>query len=318
MPISEFRALAFVGFVSLLGCAPVLAFDGAEEATDPVRSSRLVPPGLVPSGVVPPAALAIQPAVPPISAVPMRPDPRTTVQPPFKTSREALRAGVRDYQAGDKVGAAKKLFYAAEQGDMLAQWKLGRMYALGDGVGHDDIKAFKYFSGIANSHADESRDSPNAGVVAKAFVALGSYWLEGIANTPIRPNPARAHELFHYAAAYFGDADAQYNLGRIYLDGSLGSKEPKQAARWFNLAAESGHVYAQAVLGQMLFNGDDGLPRQIPRGLMWLTMAREAADPAKDAWVVDLCDRALAQATEDERRMAAIFVKRQVSVDRRR
>ena len=48
------------------------------------------------------------------------------------------------------------LQYAAEGGHALAQWKLGRMYAEGDGVQHDDLRAFEYFSRIANPHADDS------------------------------------------------------------------------------------------------------------------------------------------------------------------
>ena len=30
--------------------------------------------------------------------------------------------------------------------------------------------------------------------------------------------------MFEYAAAYFGDADAQYNLARLMLDGKVSAK----------------------------------------------------------------------------------------------
>ena len=36
------------------------------------------------------------------------------------------------------------LQYAAEGGHPIAQWKLGRMYADGDGVARDDLRAFDY------------------------------------------------------------------------------------------------------------------------------------------------------------------------------
>ena len=147
----------------------------------------------------------------------------------------------------------------------LALWKLGRMYADGDGVQHDDLKAFEYFSKLADQNADESPDSPNAGVVASAFVALGTYFLDGIKGTYVTANPARAHEMFHYAASYFSDPNAQYNLARLYLDGTGVEKDPRQAARWFNLAAEKGHHPSQALLGHLLMNGD-GVPRQRARG----------------------------------------------------
>ncbi len=83
-----------------------------------------------------------------------------------------------------------------------------------------------------------SPDSPNARVVAQAFVALGGYHLAGIPNTRVKRDPTRATEMFHYAAAYFDDADAQYHLGRIFSEGVAGPRDLHQAARWFNLAAE--------------------------------------------------------------------------------
>src|SRR6266478_4118546 len=72
------------------------------------------------------------------------------------------------------------LQYAAEGGHPVAQWKLGRMYADGDGVAQDDLRAFEYFSRIANAHAEDSPSAPQATIVANAFVALGRYYLSGI------------------------------------------------------------------------------------------------------------------------------------------
>lgn len=231
---------------------------------------------------------------------PMRP-PAPVVG--FGSAKEALRSGVRDYNAGNKAGAARALEYAAGEGDTLALWKLGRMYADGDGVPHDDLKAFEYFSKIADEHADDSPDSPNAAVVSSAFVALGSYFLDGIKNSYVKADAARAHEMFHYAASYFGDSNAQYNLARLYLEGTGVPQDARQAARWFNLAAEKGHHHAQALLGHLLVSGD-GIPRQRALGLMWLTMARDAADPAKDAWISALYDKAFAGANERDRQVA--------------
>jgi TPR repeat protein len=48
------------------------------------------------------------------------------------------------------------LQYDAAGGDPVAEWKLGRMYAAGDGVIQDDLRAFEYFSRIANAHAEDS------------------------------------------------------------------------------------------------------------------------------------------------------------------
>jgi uncharacterized protein len=195
------------------------------------------------------------------------------------------------------------LQYAAEGGHPVAQWKLGRMYADGDGVAQDDLRAFEYFSRIANAHAEDSPSAPQAAIVANAFVALGRYYLNGIPNSKIKSDPERAREMFSYAASYFGNADAQYDLARMYLHGaSTSPDDSRYGARWLGLAAQKGQHQAQALLGQMLFNGDQ-LPRQAARGLMWLTLARDSAAP-DETWIKESYNKAIARASEDDRAMA--------------
>ena len=195
------------------------------------------------------------------------------------------------------------LQYAAEGGHPIAQFKLGRMYADGDGVTQDDLRAFEYFSRIANAHAEDSPSAPQAAIVAKAFVALGRYYLNGIPNSKIKSDPERAREMFSYAASYFGNADAQYDLARLYLKSAGSSRDDfRYGARWLGLAAQKGQHQAQAMLGQMLFNGDQ-LPRQAARGLMWLTLARDSAT-SDETWIKDSYNKAIAKASEDDRAMA--------------
>ena len=156
---------------------------------------------------------------------------------------------------------ASGMGYAAEGGHPVAQWKLGRMYADGDGVIQDDVRAFEYFSRIANAHAEDSPSAPQAAIVANAYVALGRYYLNGIPNSKIKADTERAREMFSYAASYFGNADAQYDLARLYLKTPDASRDDfRYGARWLGLAAQKGQHQAQAMLGQMLFNGDR-LPR---------------------------------------------------------
>lgn len=52
----------------------------------------------------------------------------------------------------------------------------------------------------------------------------------------------------------------------------------------------------------MLFNGE-ALPRQMARGLMWLTLARDNAAP-DEAWIQESYNRAISKASEDDRAMA--------------
>jgi hypothetical protein len=218
---------------------------------------------------------------------------------------DGLRAPNHPPDGSDKAKALTALEYAADQGMPAAQWKLGQMYADGDGVPQDALRAFKYFSDIANSHPDETPGTPQARFVANAFVALGRYYLTGIPNTNVQPNSARAHEMLNYAATYFGDADAQYEMGRLYLDGA--PSDPHEAARWFQLAANKGHCGAEAVLGDILFKGQF-VPRQAARGLMWLTLGRDCAG-SDEAWVKPLYDSAFTRANDDERAMALVYLE---------
>ena len=205
----------------------------------------------------------------------------------------------------EKAKALTALQYAAEQGQPAAQWKLGRMYADGDGVPQDQMRAFNYFSEIANTHPDESPGTAQARFVANAFVSLGHYYLTGIPNSKIKANAARARELYNYAATYFGDADAQYELGRLYLDST--PKDPHEAARWFQLAANKGQCRAEAALGDILFQGQY-VPRQAARGLMWLTLSKDCVGP-DESWVKPLYDNAFRRASDDERQMALVYLE---------
>src|SRR5262249_5819688 len=137
--------------------------------------------------------------------------------------------------------------------------------------------------------------------------------LTGIPNSNIKPDAVRALEMVSYAASYFGDPDAQFRLGRMYLDGQGTAKDPKQAVRWLFAAASKGQYQAQAVFGALLFKGQGQyVPRDAPRGLMWLTLARDAASP-KETWITDQYNAAMKQATEDERAAAAVHVEQWVN-----
>jgi TPR repeat protein len=219
---------------------------------------------------------------------------------------DGLRSGgARAPEAGTKSTALTALQYAAGQGEPVAQWKLGRMYADGDGVPRDDLRAFDYFSEIANTHPDEVPGTAQARFVANAFVALGHYYLSGIPNSQIAADPDRAREMFDYAATYFGDADAQYELGRLYLNGA--PSDPHQAARWFLLAATKGHCRAEVALGDMLFQGH-AVPRQAARGLMWLTLGKDCAG-SDESWVKPLYDNDFQHASDDDRALALVYLE---------
>jgi uncharacterized protein len=226
-----------------------------------------------------------------------------------------LREWARARQAGDIEAALKSLEDAASIGEVTALWKLGRMYADGDGVKQNDLRAFDYFRTLADSHADEVPGTAPAVFVARAFVALGGYYLSGIRNSNVKPNAVHAREIFNYAASYFGDPEAQYRLGRMYLDGKGIARDTKQAVRWLSLAASKGQHQAQAVLGALLFKGES-VSRDRARGLMWLVIAQNAAT-LEEAWITDQYNAALKQATADDQALAQAHVEHWIEAPQR-
>ena len=211
-------------------------------------------------------------------------DPSEKIPKNFTDPSQALRAGLADLKAGDADASAAALTYAAEGGQDLARWKLGEMYADGQGVQQDDLKAYHYFNQMVEDYDEDQPDRRNLSAISNAFVAVGVYCLNGIPNSEVRPDPQRAHELFQYAATIFGDPNAQYNLAHMYMVGAGGlAKDNVAAVRWLAVAAQKGHAPSQALLGHMLFMGD-GVPHQRARGLMWLEFAKDAA-PAPERCV---------------------------------
>ena len=228
----------------------------------------------------------------------------------FATPRAALQAGLEGFRSGNATSGIEALKYAAAGGEVLAQWKLAKIYANGDGVPRDDVKAYDYFTQIVANYDEDAPNRRERAVVASALVALGTYNLNGIANSAIRPDPQRALQMFQFAATTFGDADAQYNLARMHLDGAGVDKDGREAIRWLYLAADKGHLQAQALLGQTLFTGREDVRPQRARGLMWLTLAREAAiDSKKDQWIIDLYAKAVASANGEDRQDALAYLE---------
>jgi TPR repeat protein len=161
---------------------------------------------------------------------------------------EALRYGLSAFKSGDTAAALGALNYAADKGLASARWKLGEMYATGDGVPRDQYKAFQLFSEVANTQADVGPRDPSAPYVSNAFVQLGSYYRTGIVGSPLKANPSLARQYFTYAASYFGDSSAQFYLARMLYLGEGGDRDLVQAARWANLSADKGNGEAKALL----------------------------------------------------------------------
>jgi TPR repeat protein len=82
---------------------------------------------------------------------------------------------------------------------------------------------------------------------------------------------AKARELFAEAARA-GDARAQFNLGRMYLDGEGGPRDYASALKWSEKAAAQGLPGAQYDLGR-IYDGGLGVRRNPQRAAAWYQKA---------------------------------------------
>jgi TPR repeat protein len=224
-------------------------------------------------------------------------DEKAVVAKPERSSWAVFRFGFSAYKQGRKQEAIEAYRYAAENGQIGASWKLARMYAEGDGVTRNDYEAFKFFSDIARQ--DVEPGSPEESYVSDALVELAHYLKTGIPDSPVQPNLQAAQDYYMRAAATYRNPVAQYEVGKMFLNGEGVRKSVQQAGRWLQLAAEKGHTGAQATLGNLLFRSG-----QIVRGLAMLTAALERAQPAEAIWIRPLQEEAFALAGESDRRTA--------------
>ena len=222
--------------------------------------------------------------------------------PPPETPFQSFRSGTQALREGKVDQGVAELERAARLGVTAAIWKLGRMYADGDGVVKDKARAFEYFRHLTNHpQADDSVGTPQARFVANAFVSLEQYYLEEFRTSwrQIRRWPTRCSVTQPRISP---TPKAQYNLGRLYLNGRGAPKDAIQAARWLQLAANKGEHRAQALLGGMLFRGKD-VSRKAALGLFWLIVAKDSAG-ADEGWITDTYKSAFVQATDEERALA--------------
>ena len=144
--------------------------------------------------------------------------------------------------AQDPVKAAEWYRLAAQRGDAHALASLGLMAMDGRGMNRDQKQGLAWLEQAA------AKGEPSA-----------SYNLALLLMGTNRPEDLlRAVELLRKAAdAEIGDA--QHALGVLYLRGRGVSRDPGEAARWFERAAKNGNVAGLVEHAILLFNGD-GVP----------------------------------------------------------
>ena len=139
---------------------------------------------------------------------------------------------------------------AAEKGNAYAMHYLGRMYHYGYFVQKDERKAKDYFSkSIATIQNDSLTKNP------EAWYCMGWSFHYGI---EVEKNDTEAVKCFEKAAKK-GNIIAQYDLGLCYIKGEGAEKDQKQAEKWMRKAAECNDAMAQYLFAfkSIWFSTDD-------------------------------------------------------------
>lgn len=230
--------------------------------------------------------------------------PSAARPPVFASPEKAFEQGIGAYRAGHVELAIPALEFAAKHQIVFAQYYLARIYAENSTPTTDHARAFELFRQIADENADvDPEDSSRAPVVAKSFVALARYQLTGVPEAGVDADTELAARYFAHAATYFNDADAQFEMSKLYLSGSGVPRDPRRAIYWLNTLSERGHPGAQAFLADQIWRGKN-TPRDPNRALALITLALESADPGERIWMEDIYQNIYCGASKGVRHQA--------------
>ncbi len=126
---------------------------------------------------------------------------------------------------------------AARQGHTEAQTTLGWLYANGTGVDQDDQQAKKWYLRAAH------QGSPKAEYVVATMYRFGQFG---------EPRDAEQAVAWYLKAANRGVAPAQFALGRLLMDGKLVQKDEETALMWLSLAHANGSSKAEEVIKHLI------------------------------------------------------------------
>ena len=189
----------------------------------------------------------------------------------LKWSKEYKAAYEKIYdknsRADDFINAERLLVSEAENGNVLALFDLGKLYAT-DKLGEkDDAKSNQYYAEALKGFMEIEpysnclypfepkhswqRAKPKD-MSAYVWYRIGKMHCYGLGTDN---NEAEAFKWFEKAAAA-GNKYAQFNLANMYYYGSGTQQSYDKAFSWYKASANQGQPYAQYSVAQMYANGE--------------------------------------------------------------
>jgi len=151
--------------------------------------------------------------------------------------------------------------FAANQGNMDAQFSMGLRYCYADEVENDMTKAAEWF--LKASEQGHVPAQKNMGVIYEfGYTGVQDY---GLACG------------WYRKAAEAGNAQAQCNMGIMYEDGQGVEQSFETAVEWYRKAAEQGYADAQCNLGVMYEYGR-GVEQSLETAVEWYRKAADQGD----------------------------------------
>lgn len=226
----------------------------------------------------------------------------------FNSPREALRQGLSAYQGGYYEIAVPALKYAADANEFMASYYLARIYQDNTGAYTDHAKAYELFEKIVDDHLDADPDvDPRAPYIGKALTALAGYWLKGLPEIGLAPDPARAVFYFNNASTTYNDEDAQFELAKLQLTGEGVEANVPLGRHWLSILSQNGHAGAQAFFADLLWRGKH-VEADPARALALIAVAVRNAPPQDAMWIEDIYQNIFCGAAEGTRNQATGIV----------
>src|SRR5262245_23117574 len=177
-----------------------------------------------------------------------------------KSAPYALADALMRYAQRDYVRALELLAPLAEQGNGVAQLKLGIIFSRGKVNSPDHMAALRWFTKAAENGQVEAQFELGRiyrdGLGTRADGKLATYWLARAAekNTPHAisalgelylghrdfPQDFAVARSWFLRGAQIGNSASMYNLGALYARGQGVAQDDIEAFKWFELAAAAG------------------------------------------------------------------------------
>jgi TPR repeat protein len=202
-------------------------------------------------------------------------------------TRADIEAGRAAYKQGDYAAALREWRPLAEQDHLEAQYHLGVMYLMGQGVSQSTAEADKWLRKAAWEGHALAQDCLGVGrgmghkalgrlrKVAKQGDPVAQYYLArrlGALELGESPHSAK----WYRAAAEQELPAAEFRLGQLHLTGEGVPRDREQAEDWLLRAARHGVVEAYFVLGD-LYAGSN-LAYDAVKSAQWFRKAADEGD----------------------------------------